>query len=146
MFGGNCKCDVKTWVVQGFVIAVLYLGLDMFFHHYCMMKIYAAHAHLFRPLDAMVPLRWWGYLGYLVFGLLFVCIFAAGYEAAKSKVAQGLRYGLLIGLFYHGSSLLISAPYMPWPKRLLIDWFAIGVAECIILGFILGMLYKPKSA
>ena len=38
MFGGNCKCDVKSWLVNGFVIAVLYLGLDMFFHHYCMAK------------------------------------------------------------------------------------------------------------
>lgn len=146
MFGGNCKCDVKTWLVNGFVVAVLYLGLDMFFHHFCLAKVYVANAHFFRSMDQMIALRWWGYLGYLVFGLAFACIYAQGYEEGKSKVGQGIRYGLLVGLFYWGSHLLISVPHMPWPKRLYVYWFGIGVFETVVLGFILAMIYKPKSA
>lgn len=144
MFIRNCKCDCKNWLLTGFVIGVLYLGLDMFFHHFCMMKIYLANAQYFRTVDEMMALRWWGYAGYLVFGLLFTCIYSAGYEEGKPKAAQGIRFGLLTGVFYHGSSLLISYPHMPWPNRLYYGWFAIGVVEFIILGFVLGMLYKPK--
>lgn len=146
MMTKDCKCDLKTWLVSGFVIAVLYLGLDMFFHHYCMMKYYTAYAHLFRPMDRMMELRFWGYLGYLIFGLLFTCIYSAGYEEGKSKAGQGIRYGLLVGLFYWGSHLLILFPHGPYPKRIYAGWFAIGVFEFVVLGFILAMIYKPKSA
>ena len=84
MMGTNCKCDFKSWLINGFVIAVLYLGLDLFFHQYCLKTIYSQNAHLFRPMDAMMVLKGWGYLGYLVFGLLFVCIYSKGYEEGKS--------------------------------------------------------------
>lgn len=146
MFGGACKCSCKSWLVNGFIIAVLNLGLDMFFHQYCMKGIYAENAALFRPLGAMAALRVWSYLGYLVFGLLFVCIYSKGYEASKSPVGQGLRFGLLLGIFYWGASLLLCYPYMPWPSQLYLDWFAIGLFEFLVLGFILGMIYKPAPS
>ena len=41
MMGTNCKCDFKSWLINGFVIAVLYLGLDLFFHQYCLKTIYS---------------------------------------------------------------------------------------------------------
>lgn len=141
----SCRCDVKSWFISGFVIAVLYLGMDMFFHHYCMGKMYQANFHFFRSMDEMTALRWYGYLGYLVFGLLFVCIYSKGYEEGKSKAGQGLRFGLLMGLFYWGANLLISFPHMPWPKKLYAGWFAIGMVEFVVLGFILGFIFKPKA-
>ncbi|MDO8527522.1 MAG: hypothetical protein Q7T03_07540 [Deltaproteobacteria bacterium] len=145
MLGGNdCKCDVKNWLITGLIVAVLALGLDMFFHHYCMMKVYEANMSLFRPMEQMMQLRWYGYAGYVAFGLLFTCIYSKGYDATKGKAGQGIRYGILMGLFYWGAGLLIAVPVMPWSKQLVIDWFAIGVAEFAILGFIVGMLYKPK--
>lgn len=143
---GNCKCNVKNWLFNGVVVGVLYLGLDMFFHNYCLQKIYQDNFQFFRPLDSMMTLRWWGYLGYLLFGLLFSCIFSQGYEAAKGKMIQGLRFGLLIGLFFWGSHLLLSYPYMPWPNSLYFGWFAIGVFEFALLGLILGLVHKPTAA
>lgn len=146
MTGGDCKCYMKSWLINGFVIAVLYLGLDMFFHQYCLKTIYAQNAGLFRPMDAMMALKWWGYVGYLVFGLLFVCIYSKGYEEGKSPVGQGLRFGLLMGLFYWGTSLLLAYPYMPWPKRLYAGWLVVGLFEFVVLGFILGLLKKKTSS
>ena len=145
MMGTNCKCDFKSWLINGFVIAVLYLGLDLFFHQYCLKTIYSQNAHLFRPMDAMMVLKGWGYLGYLVFGLLFVCIYSKGYEEGKSPGGQGLRFGLLLGLFYWGASLLLAYPYMLWPKRLYAGWFVVGLFEFVVLGFILALLKKRTS-
>lgn len=141
----KCKCDFKSWLVQGIVVAALYLGMDMFFHHFCMARHYQNFAHLFRSTDEIIHLRGWGYFGYLWFGLLFTCIYMKGYDADRSAYAQGFRYGLLMGLFYWGAQLLISYPYMPWPNRIYAGWFAIGIFEFIVLGFILGFLYKPKA-
>lgn len=146
MFGGNCKCDMKSWLINGFVMAVLYLGLDIFFHQFCMKSVYAETAALFRPMEAMMALKWWGYLAYLLFGLLFVCIYSKGYEEGKSKAGQGLRFGVLVGLFYWGTHLLGSYPHMPWPNRLYWGWFGIGLFEFAVLGFILGMIYKPAAS
>lgn len=146
MIGNNCKCDFKSWFVQSIVVAVLYLGLDMFLHQYCMRKHYQDFAYLFRSPEEMMNLRWWGYAGYLWFGLFFSCIYMKGYDVGKQGLMQGCRYGLFMGLFYWGAHLLISFPYMPWPKRIYAGWLAVGVFEFIVLGFILGFLYKPKTA
>lgn len=146
MGGVNCKCDVKKWLFYSVALGALYLGMDMFLHHYCMGKHYREFAHLFRPMEMAMSLRWWGYAGYILFGLLFTCIYMKGYEEGKSGLVQGFRYGLLMGVFYWGASLLISYPHMLYPKRIIAGWFAVGVFEFVFLGCVLGYIYKPKSA
>ena len=141
----NCKCNLKQWLLLGLATAVLYFGMDMFFHHYCMGKLYSENAQLFRPMGDMMALMKWSYLGYILFGLLFVCIYSKGVEEGKSGMGQGLRFGFFLGLFYWGTSMLLSYPFMPWPNRIYLDWFVTGLAKFMILGFVVGMLYKPKT-
>lgn len=143
---GDSKYDLKSWLLQSIVVAVLYLGLDMFFHGFILKDVYQAHFQHFRSMDEVMALRWWGYAGYLMFGLLFTCIFSQGYQEGSGNVGQGLRYGLLIGLFYWGTRLLVDYPYTPWPNILYFGWLAIGLFEFALLGTILGVLYKPKAA
>lgn len=146
MMGGNCKCSFKNWLWASLVVAAFFLGLDMFFHEYCMKNIYAANTQYFRAPEAMAALRWWGFLGYFVFGLLFTCIYSKGYDPAKGKVGQGIRYGILLGLLYWGANFLIAYPYMPLPNQIYLNWFGIGMVEFLILGIAVGLLYKPKTA
>ena len=140
--GSSC-CPDKKVLLWGLVMAVLYFGLDMFFHGFCMHKLYMEHAALFRPMDAMKSLQWYGWAGYLLFGFLFTCIYSKGYEAEKSGLTQGLRYGFWVGLFYWGTHLLGSYHYTLIPGQIVRDWFVIGMAEFLVLGFLLGALYKP---
>ena len=82
----------------------------------------------------------------LFFSFLFIHIFAKGYEAGKSKVGQGFRFGLVLGLFYVGSQILLMYPYMPIPNDLYVAWFIIGMVEFMILGIITGAMYCKKGA
>lgn len=142
----NCKCHFKQWLLLGLAMAVLYFGMDLFFHHYCLSKIYEANAQLWRPINEMMALKWWGYLSYILFGLLFVCIYSKGYQEGKSGAGQGLRFGVLVGLFYWGTHLLGAYPFMPWPNRVYTGWFVIGLFEFLVLGLVLGLLYRAKTA
>ena len=146
MIGGGCKCNFKNWITTSLVVAVLYFGMDMFFTHVCLMKLYQTNAQYFRTQEQMMAMRNWGYAAYIVFGLLFTCIYGSGYEEGKSKALQGFRYGLTIGLFYWGAGLLGMYPYFPWPNQLYLGWFGVGLTEFIVLGVAAGVLFKPKQS
>lgn len=145
MGGMDCKCDWKKWIVAGLAVAVVYAGLDFVVHHKLMVGLYQANAHLWRTPAETAGKMCWMWCNYIVFGLLFTCIYSKGYEAAKAGPSQGLRYGFLTGLFYWGTHLMGMYPFSPIPDRIYQSWFAFGLAEFTILGVVVGAIYKPKG-
>lgn len=141
-----CKCDWKRKTLVAVVLAVVYAGMDFFFHHHCLGGIYKETAAMLRPMEEMRSLMWLMYLGYLIFGFVFYCIFGFGFEATKSRGLQGLRYGIMVGILVWGVGNLLMVPFMSYPKELFWGWFAVGMFEYAILGVITGLLYKPKAA
>ena len=94
----------------------------------------------------MMAKRGVAYVGYILFAFFFVCIFSKGFEKEKCCKTQGVKYGLLIGFFYWGATLLISYPFFPWPDKLYAAWFGVGMVECVVLGLIAGMCVDNKEA
>ena len=93
------------------------------------MGLYTQTASVWRPCDPAHSKMWMMLLGQLFFAKVFTYIYAKGYEPGKPGLAQGLRYGFLIGL-------LISIPYvsvwyvvLPVPFKLALGWVAAGMAD-----------------
>lgn len=104
---------------------------------------YAAQAHVWRPEAEMNSLMWVFMLTSLVAIFLFCWIFTKGYEG--KGLAEGLRYGALVGT-------LISVPYAfdsyavyPLPFTLSVKWLLTGMAYWIALGAVLALVYRRDA-
>lgn len=136
----KCNFGKKRFVIALILVALVYFGMDMLFHHVILGKTYEATMNLWRPMDQMMAKRPVAYAGYLVFSFLFLFIFNKGFEKEKGRVGQGVRYGFFIGLLYWGAGLMTAYPFCPWPDNIYLAWFVGGVIECVILGLIAGLL------
>ena len=140
-----CKCDIKRKLVGGLVLAVLYCAMDMFFHHVCMGSFYERTMNLWRPMEETRGLMGFAYVGYLLFGFIFYCVYGFGFEADKAKWIQGLKYGIIVAVLIKGAGGLLMFPFVPYPGKLIFDWFLIGLVEYALLGIVTGLLFKPKA-
>jgi hypothetical protein len=134
----------KKWGVVSVVLAALYGGLDYVIHNIMLHDAYMATAHLWRTGDAIQSTMCVAFLGYVIFGVIFSAIYAHGYNPTKSGTSQGIRFGLIMGIFYWGCHLLLAYPYNPWPDHLYRTWFGVGLAEFVLLGLVCGAIYKPR--
>ncbi|MBI4365842.1 MAG: hypothetical protein HY543_03390 [Deltaproteobacteria bacterium] len=141
----SCTWDWKKWAIGTIVVAAVYAGIDYVVHHKVLLNLYQANAHLWRAPAETSAKMWWLWLNYVAFGALFAWIYTKGYVASKAGPSQGLRYGFLLGVFYWGMHLMGSYPFLPWPDALYKNWFAFGIAEFAVLGWLVGLVYQPKS-
>lgn len=141
----NCACNCKSWIIQSLIIALVFFGVDFVIQHKILMPDWMAMIDRWRPVPEMESKRWVAFGMYLLFGFLFTAIFAKGYEPAKPRQIQGIRFGAVMGLFYWGCQLLGMYPFEPWPDVLYFKVFAFGMAEFLLLGVLVGAMYRPKS-
>lgn len=137
-----CGCDKKRCLVSVLVVAVVYFGLDMLVWHVILGNQLLQNAHLWRPMPDIQGKMWVAYLGYVLFASIFTCIYNRGYECGKCPRAQGVRYGLLIGLLAWGAGSMFQYPFYNMTDGLYLGAALCGIVEYAILGFIVGLLYK----
>ncbi len=143
---GDCKCNFKNWLVSTVIVAAVYYGLDYVINTRFMAGVFAANAQYLRPQEAIASMQAWIIAYYAAFAALFTCLYAAGHDAAKPKLGQGFRFGIFIGLFYWGTTILGMYPYVPWTNDFYVKWFCWGMVDAVVLGVITALLHKPKSA
>jgi hypothetical protein len=86
----------------------------------------------------------WIYHVLAIIGAFFLTlIFSKGYEG--KGIAEGVRYGLYIGIWMssgmaYGSYSMINIPY-----SLALQWFFYGLIEYVIYGIILAMVYGKQA-
>ena len=105
---------------------------------------YEATSHLWRPEAEMNSMMWLMWLTGLIWAFLFVYIFIKGYEGRG--IMEGLRFGLLIGVFYSLPMSLGTYAVQPMPFSLAVSWLVFGVIEITILGIVTALIYKPAEA
>jgi hypothetical protein len=87
---------------------------------------------------------WIEWLNGLIVSFLFTYIFTKGYQGRG--IMEGLRFGLVVGLFVsipmaYGTYMIIPIPY-----SLALEWFLYGTAQVILLGAVAAAVYKPSAA
>ncbi len=136
--------NTKRWIITSLVVFVAAVILDYLIHVVLLSGAYEATSHLWRSEQEMGSMMWMMWLSSLVWAFIFVYIFAKGYEGRG--VMEGVRFGLLIGVFFSLPMALGSYASMPMPFSLAVGWFVYGVIETIILGILAALIYKPASA
>lgn len=119
-------------------------GWNYLIHQVWLAPLYGATASVWRPeadMMAKMPLM---FVTGAIFSLFFVYIFSRGYQGGGP--AEGLRYGLVIGMFYSLPVAYENYVVLPIPYDLALKWFLAGLAGCVVLGLVAALVYRPSRA
>ncbi|MBO0696484.1 MAG: hypothetical protein J2P56_10365 [Verrucomicrobia bacterium] len=105
--------------------------------------VYAETPNLWRSQSEMMSLFHWIIIGQALLIFAFVAIYASGF--AGGGVTAGIRLGILLEIAAIGMRMAIYA-IQPFPGKLLIYGSVSGLIEMIIVGAIVGAIYKPAAA
>jgi len=79
-------------------------------------------------------------------GLFFAaCIYAKGYEGG-SGMAEGLRFGVLMGLFMAAYGAGVNYGIMRIGKKMALTYLAGGFGEWLIVGTVIGLVHGSSAA
>ncbi|MBI1909833.1 MAG: hypothetical protein HYS22_06660 [Deltaproteobacteria bacterium] len=137
--------DKKRWGLTAVIVAVVVTMLEAIFHGLFLKETYATTASIWRPMTDMNRLMPLGWFSTLITSFIVVYIFHRGYEGKRSPLAEGLRFGLTIGLL---TAIPMSVwTYIMWPVSLFlaVAWFVIAMIDMLVAGMIIGVMYKRSS-
>jgi hypothetical protein len=105
--------------------------------------VYAETPNLWRPQSEMMSLFHWIVIGQALIVFSFVMIYASGF--AGGGVVAGIRLAVLLEIAAIGMRLAIYA-VQPFPGKLILYGSMSGLIEMIIVGAIVGAIYKPAES
>jgi len=105
--------------------------------------VYAQTPNLWRPQSEMLSLLPWIIIGQALIVFAFVTIYASGF--ACGGVLAGIQLGLLLEIAAIGMRMGFYA-VQPFPGKLIVYGSISGLIEIIIVGAIVGAIYKPEAA
>lgn len=99
------------------------------------------HASVFRPAADT------SYMPFLMAGVFVASIaasyiYAKGYEG-RSAIAEGMRFGAVLGLFAVGYSGMVNYAILQISAGLGASMAAAAFVEWLIVGAVIGLVYKP---
>lgn len=134
----------KTFWIGFIVVYIVWQALSFVVHGVMLAETYRVMGEVFRPEEVITGMMWMMYLGSALYLLLFCYIFTKGHEG--KGVGEGLRYGLLMGLFLSIPSAIDQYVVYPLTTNLAVIWFVCGVIAFMIAGAIFAAIYKPGAA
>ncbi len=127
---------VAAWIVDAVYGFVVYGNL--------LKSEFARYPGIYRPENSATA-----YMPFL-FGGILLAMFAAAYIYAKgyeggSGVQEGLRFGVLLGVFVVGYDAIVNYAIMNLGRRVAGSLAIAGLVEWIIAGVVIGLIYKPAA-
>lgn len=130
--------NTKRYLIASLAVFAFIFIYEWVFHGMLLKPIYEQTSHLWRPPEECVT---WAMLGgQLIFPFILARIFLKGYE--NKGLAEGARFGLLIGLLFVPGNLIFYA-VQPLPLNLVLYWSVGGIIEMTGCGLILAALFRP---
>jgi hypothetical protein len=105
---------------------------------------FARYPGVYRGEDtgpAYLPLM---FAGLLLAILAVAFIYAKGYEGG-SGVAEGARFGLLVGLFVVFAFASVNYATLNVGRKIAVMTAAAGLVEWLVIGTIIGLVYTPAA-
>jgi hypothetical protein len=133
--------NTKKWIIAGLVIFVVDQLLSYLIHNVILSGAYEATAQLWRSMEEMNSMMWLIWLSGLIWSFIFVFVFAKGYEGGG--LMEGIRYGLIMGIFFSIPMSLATYATQPISFGLAAGWLVLGIIDITILGVLAALLYKP---
>jgi hypothetical protein len=134
--------NIKRLVLAIVVAFVIIFGTDFLIHGFWLNPDYEATKQLWRPEGEMQTRFHWMLFAQLLCAATFVIIWAKGF--AGRDIATGITFGLLMGLFL-GIWAIINYVVMPLPGAIATKWVLAGVVQCVLLGIVTALIYKPEQ-
>ena len=133
--------------MKRFIVAFIAAYIFIFFWGWLLngvllKDVYAQTQNLWRPQSETMSLVHWIISGQALLVLAFVMIYASGF--AGGGVAAGIRLGIMLEIAAIGMRLVLYA-VQPFPGKLIVYGSVSGLIEMIIVGAIVGAIYKPAS-
>ncbi len=127
----------KAFFATAVVVYAVAQLCDYLIHGVILRSAYEATKDLWRPdmnekMWIMVPVT-------AIWSVLFTLLFIKGYEARG--LMEGVRFGLLIGLFTSIPMAYGTYAVLPIPYSLAFQWFVYGTAQCILLGVVVALIW-----
>jgi hypothetical protein len=130
--------------ILAFIAAYIFIFLWGWLLNGVLLKdIYVQTPNLWRSQSEMMALFQWIIIGQALIVFAFVMIYASGF--AGGGIVAGIRLGVLLEIAAIGMRMGFYA-VQPLPGKLLIYGSVSGVIEMIIVGAIVGAIYKPAAA
>jgi hypothetical protein len=106
-------------------------------------NMFGAFPSVYRAKDvqpAYLPLM---FLAIFVAMLAASAIYAKGYEGKGPAVGEGMRFGILFGIFSGALFGGVSYATLNIGRRLAVSMAGAGVVEWILVGTAIGAVYRP---
>jgi hypothetical protein len=130
--------------ILAFVAAYIFIFLwGWLLNGVLLRDIYLQTPNLWRPQSETMSLFHWIIIGQALVVFAFVMIYASGF--AGGGVRAGIQLGIMLELAAIGMRLAIYA-VQPFPGKLILYGSVSGLIEMIIVGAIVGAIYKPPAA
>jgi hypothetical protein len=120
--------------VYGFLVFGQVLGGE--FHRY---------PDIYRPDDLQTAFLPMMFVGILFAMFVATYLYAKGYEGG-SGMQEGMRFGVLVGLLMVGYVWGVDYAIMRIGKKLALYGGLAGLVEWIVIGTVIGLVYKPAAS
>lgn len=132
--------NTNRYIAATLVVFIAVFALDFLVHGVMLKDAYTQTAHLWRPEEEANML--YMFASQLLSSAVLVFIFTRHYEGRG--IGEGMRFGLMIGLFLAALELGAYC-YMPIPMSLLLSWMAAVLAKGIVSGIVAAAIYRAKT-
>lgn len=134
--------NLKRALLTGFILFIVLFAFEFIVHSVLLKDMYMQTASIWRAESEMQSMMWIMIAVQALFAFTLGIIYAYGYNAGKSGLGQGLRFGFLMAVLLAPYSSLSWYVILPIPGILAIYWLIAGCVKMIVLGITAGLTYK----